>query len=370
MNFARRLSGSLLATAFALATTAGGAIAADWDQGAGKDWDSLLAAARKEGQVVVSVCAGGMADSIGRMFKEDTGIEIRFVTGTLPELNAKFNTELQSGRVTTDVRLSGPNLVLSAKQGLLAPVHDHLLLPGVVNDSNWFGGRLGYTDATERYLPMPARYAGGKPLINTNLIDAKSITTWDDLLKPEFKGKIAAMEPSDGGIGSTAAESIVKSKGIDYLIKLYRDQDVTFVTDRRQLLEWVARGVYPIVIGADAAPEIPTFRQAGVNNIAAVSMRDGPGNLNGGCSVMAVPEKAPHPNAAMVFANWFLSKRGQEAYVLGHRQPSNRLDVSNASVPDNLIPEAGVEYFDLYREAYVLTERAALQAAIAKAMGK
>src|SRR5689334_997745 len=57
---------------------AGSAAAADWDAGAGKDWDALLAAAKKEGQVVVSVCPGGMVDTIRKMFKEDTGIDITF----------------------------------------------------------------------------------------------------------------------------------------------------------------------------------------------------------------------------------------------------------------------------------------------------
>jgi ABC-type Fe3+ transport system substrate-binding protein len=349
---------------------AGAGTAAEWDAGAGKEWEDLLAAARKEGQVVVSVCPGGMVETIGRMFKEDTGIDISFVTGTIAQLGVKYDTELQSGRVATDVRLSGVSPLAYIKQGLLAPLKDALILPGVTSTGVWLGGKLGYADITERYMPIPAEYVGGRPLINTDLINPQSISTWDDLLKPEYKGKIAAMDPTDGAIGTTQAEYIAKTKGVDFIARLYRDQNAVLVTDRRQLVEWVSRGVYPIVLGADAAPEIENFRRAGITSLAVLSLNDGPGNLNGGCSVMSMPANAPHPAAARVFANWFLSKRGQEAYVAGQHQPSNRQDVTTAGVQPNLIPRPGIEYFATSREGFALHERPILDAAIFKAMGK
>jgi ABC-type Fe3+ transport system substrate-binding protein len=304
------------------------------------------------------------------MFKQDTGISISFVTGTISELGAKYDTELQSGRVFTDVRLSGVSPLVYGKQGLLVPVKEWLLLPGVTDQAVWFGGKLSYADATEKYVPVPAEYVTGRPIINSDLINAKSIATWDDLLKPEFKGKIAAMDPADGSIGGTMAEYIAKTKGIDFIPKLYLGQNVVLVRDRRQLVEWAARGVYPIVLAADAAPEIDSFRESGVTSLKALSLSDGPGNLNGGCSAMTVPAKAPHANAALVFANWFLSKRGQEAYVAGQHQPSNRLDVATTGVQENLIPQAGVEYFANSREGFALVERPILDAAILKSLGK
>jgi ABC-type Fe3+ transport system substrate-binding protein len=359
--------------AFTVAVAAlfsGQVIAAEWDAGAGKDWETLLAAARKEGQVVVSVCPGGMIDTIGKMFKQDTGIDISFVTGTIAELGVKYDTELQSGRVSTDARLSGVSALVYGKRGLLAPVKDMILLPGISNQALWYGGKLGYADTGEVYMPVPAEYVSGLPIINSDAVDASKIATWNDLLKPEFKGKIAAMDPLDGSIGGTMAEYIAKTKGIDFITKLYTGQNVVLVRDRRQLVEWAARGVYPIVLAADAAPEIESFRQAGVTNLKALLLSDGPGNLNGGCSGLTVPAKAPHPNAARVFANWFLSKRGQEAYVAGQHQPSNRLDVAASGVQQNLIPRPGIEYFANSREVFSLIERPALDEAIAKALGK
>src|SRR4051812_41534077 len=106
-------SGSGYALAASIAVVlAGQASSAEWDAGAGKDWEAVLAAAKKEGQVVVSVCPGGMVDTIAKMFKQDTGIDISFVTGSIAEHGAKYDTELQSGRVFTDVRLSGVSAVV------------------------------------------------------------------------------------------------------------------------------------------------------------------------------------------------------------------------------------------------------------------
>jgi ABC-type Fe3+ transport system substrate-binding protein len=368
MRLKKSVMGLLLSAGFAIGV-AGALQAAEWDAGAGKDWEDLLAAARKEGQVTVSVCPGGMVDTIGKMFKEDTGINISFVTGTLPELGARFDTEMQTGRVTVDVRISGSSTVAYAKQGVLAPVRDRLLLPGVTDPAKWLHGKVSWLDSTERYNAFGGQYVGGRVVVNSDLIDPASITTWKDLLKPEYKGKIGAIDPVVQP-GTTTSEYLAELYGIDFIAQLYKGQNIALTRDRRQVVEWAARGVYPIVFGADAAPEMETFRQAGVTSLRVLTFTDGPGNLTGGCSVTSVPAKAPHPNAALVFLNWFLSKRGQEAFVAGQRQPTIRLDVAQTGVQPNLIPQPGVEYFTTFRENYALVEQAAVHAAIAKAMAK
>jgi iron(III) transport system substrate-binding protein len=51
--------------------------------------------------------------------------------------------------------------------------------------------------------------------------------------------------------------------------------------------------------------------------------------------------KAPHPNAAKVYLNWFLSKEGQEAWTSITTDNSRRLDVAPKDpvtvVPDGLV---------------------------------
>jgi len=38
-------------------------------------------------------------------------------------------------------------------------------------------------------------------------------------------------------------------------------------------------------------------------------------------------KNSPHPNAAKLFINWFLSREGQEVYTRSMHQASRRLDV-------------------------------------------
>jgi hypothetical protein len=53
---------------------------------------------------------------------------------------------------------------------------------------------------------------------------------------------------------------------------------------------------------------------------------------------MGVLKVAPHPNAALVFVNWYLSKEGQDAVGKVQKQGSIRRDVPSY-VPDVLKPE-------------------------------
>ena len=56
--------------------------------------------------------------------------------------------------------------------------------------------------------------------------------------------------------------------------------------------------------------------------------------------------KAPHPNAAKVFINWFLSRRGQMVYQESHGdRDSLRVDIPKDKVPAAMRRVAGRKYF-------------------------
>src|SRR6185369_8321085 len=54
--------------------------------------------------------------------------------------------------------------------------------------------------------------------------------------------------------------------------------------------------------------------------------------------------RAPHPNAATVFLNWFLTRPGQEAFHRPHLYPSLRTDVPREYVPEYILPKPQLEY--------------------------
>jgi iron(III) transport system substrate-binding protein len=141
---------------------------------------------------------------------------------------------------------------------------------------------------------------------------------------------------------------------------------VRFSTDNRQLVEMVARGTTPIVFGA-IQTEVERFRKAGFSNLAVVLPDDAPGYLTGGYSVLKQAKGVPHPNAATVFINWYMSRPGQEVYESVMLETSCRADL-NTGLPDYLVPRPGRKYYEAFNE-YEYFSRNAVVKLITDALG-
>jgi ABC-type Fe3+ transport system substrate-binding protein len=177
---------------------------------------------------------------------------------------------------------------------------------------------------------------------NTSIVKPGEISSWKDLLKPQYKGKIAAFDPRRSGPGQTPVGYLAALFGHDYLKELFVGQQVKLTADNRQLAEWVARGEFPIGIGL-VQFAIETYRRQGLP-IERVYPKDGQGSLTGGFSVVMLIKNAPHPNAAQLFANWFASKDAQTIYEAQMMETSLRTDVAGTNLPDYVRPKPGVAY--------------------------
>lgn len=152
-------------------------------------------------------------------------------------------------------------------------------------------------------------------------------------------------------------------------MKLYKEQNVTFTQDLRQLVEWVARGTHPVALGA-VQVMIETFRKEGFPIIRHFP-RDLPGSLLGGYGTVVLVKGEPHSNGAVVFVNWFASKEGQEIYAREMLEPSLRSDVRQDVVPEYVIPKPGVDYkVDQYSEDWMLNVAPKVQKRLAEALGR
>src|SRR5207249_2513769 len=92
----------------------------------------------------------------------------------------------------------------------------------------------------------------GFSAINTQMLKTSDFTSWQDFLKPQYKGKIATFDPTINGAGSQHAAYLAYKLGADYVKKLYVDQQPQTTRDQRQLSDWVGRGNYPIGISMSA----------------------------------------------------------------------------------------------------------------------
>jgi len=74
-------------------------------------------------------------------------------------------------------------------------------------------------------------------------------------------------------------------------------------------------------------------------------LREG-GTLTSGGGTISYIDKAPHPNAAKLFANWLLSREGQTEFQRRDGADSLRIDIPKHNVlPENRRRDA-VDYFD------------------------
>jgi ABC-type Fe3+ transport system substrate-binding protein len=359
-----RTSFGALALALAAFAAAMPASAQDWQAGAGEDWKQMLAAAKKEGTVVVagpSEIGKPMADA----FKRDTGIEMEFLGSVGAAMVTRMTREYKSGNVTMDVVFSGA-ITLSMTE-FMEPLLPKLILPGVTDPKNWVGGKMKFADNAGTYIPYFGEQVSGYPLINTDLIKPGTIAGWNDLLKPEYKGKIAIYDPRVPGPGVANSSFLADALGLDYIKKLYIDQQPKFSRDARQLVEWVARGVNPIAVGV-SFNEIENFKSSGIKNIDIVEMPNAPLRVTASF-YPHVPKKAPHPNAALVFMNWYASKPGQEVNSRTQVMWSRRTDVVIPGQPESIKPKPGVYYNDQYAEDFVLNKRDKLVEEIRKIVG-
>jgi len=358
-QFSRRtLLTGLGATALLAPAASPNAADADWQQGASPEWERVLTAARAEGQITVAAFPL-LQEKMSAAFERDTGIRLNFLAGNTAEQSARLEAEARAKNLTIDILLGGGReLGPMMRDGLLEPVAPQLLLPGI-SPKNFRRGKLKWMDSSSQYLLQGAEYVFGWLLINKDKIDPGKIRNWRDLLDPQYRGKIASYDLRSPGPGQGSSAWIYVTFGIDYIKALFLDQQVKFSTDNRQLVEMVARGTYPIVFGA-IQTEVERFKKAGFSNLAVALPDDAPGYLTGGYSVLKQAKGVPHPNAAGVFINWYMSRPGQEVYESVMLETSCRADL-NTDLPDYLVPRPGVKYYEAFNEQEYFSRNAVVK---------
>ena len=372
----RTVLGGLGSTAIA-ASMGGGAAAAsrltegqvaalpDWQAGAPPEWHRIMAKAREEGTLTV----GGfpaLARTLPAAFKRDTGIELNWFGGRPSEVSSRFAAEARAGNMSIDASLGGGRELGEMKTGgFLNPVKPQLILPGVAPE-NYRDGKQKFMDNEGQYLLQGAQWVFGWLLVNKDIIDPSAIKSWQDTLKPEYRGKIISHDPRSPGPGQGATSWIYSQFGIGFIKDFFLGQKAQLTTSNRQVVADVARGTKPIGF-ASIQFFVERFRKEGIKNLAVVLPDDAPGYLTGGFSVLKQAKGAPHPNAAQVFINWYVSRPGQEAYEKTMMETSRRKDV-RTDIPQYLRPRSGVKYYEAYNEEKYFSRRPVVKV-ITEALG-
>ncbi len=327
-------------------------------------WEDLLAAGKKEGKVVVS----GPPDPEARTklpaaFKDATGIEMEYLGGNTSQLAARIDSERAAGQYTIDVSVGGSDTMYGTflPKKWIEPFKDSLVMPDVVQ-GKWAAGGPWFRDPDKNTILQLFNTVQPMMYLNLSMISPKDLPNADALLDPKWKGKICAYDPAVNGAGIAVASALYVAKGEAYATKLYDGQKVVLSRDYQQIADWLGQGTYPIAMAA-AAAYLAKYVKAGVKltSSGAADFPDFPdasSSVGGGFSDVAVYNKAPHPNAARVFANWIASKDALSLYSQLQLSSPARTDIDASKwLEPNLIPKPGVNYLDTYSYEYETTYR-------------
>lgn len=261
---------------------------------------------------------------IAKNFEKETGIKVNFVRMSGGETMGRIRAEKDNPKAS--VWYGGPadSFIAAKKEGLLQPYKS----PNAEIIPDKFKDKEGYwTGIYQGYLGF---VCDGRFFEENNL---ELPTSWDDLLKPEFKGHIIVANPGSSGTAYTLLSTMVQlrdeEKALAYMAKL-----------NKQIKQYTKSGSAPAKSAAlgEAAIGITFIHngirhiQEGFTNIKLSVPTDGTGYEVGS---MAILKGAPELEAAKIFVDWALTKECQE---LGQKHGSYQfLTNPNANPPEKAL---------------------------------
>jgi len=266
-------------------------------------------------------------------FQKKHGIAVdRLAVTGQAELVPKLTAERTAGQFNWDVVMHSPVLLYGGLKPMqaLEPLRPALALPDAVDDSKWFKGfNGGWQDQGKSLAYAFSSQVLWAAYANRGTTPEAQLSKVDQLRDAQWKGKIALQDPRVPSAGTLMMAAWLQGKGEDSLRSFLQNSQMVITQDRRQLVEWLFRGQYPVAMGV--SPEgLATLASQGVDlkNVQPLIDSDPAASaISNGTGAVGLVNKAPHPNAAKVFINWLLSQEGQVAYAKATLYNSRRTDV-------------------------------------------
>ena len=307
-------------------------------------WQKVIDDAKKEGKVMIyaSAISPGAVKALSDGFQSKYGIAAEWLTATGAGNLEKIKTEQASRAYSADLYFAGSGVWIPAKAAkVVTPLKD---LPVAKEQGVWRTAPYSFDPQDQTFLMAldEAPVGGLGFFVNSKLVPPdKEPRTWQDLLDPQWKGKISMFDPSIGGPGADIMVLLRRGKVVsaDYFEKLAK-QDPIFTRDYRGQLDALSRGDQAIGVGGAFGIFAPPLVDAGAP-LKLLFPKEGVPIVG---MAFAGVANAPHPNAARLFANWVFTKEGQDVWQKAAQGVSVRTDVTNYAAPYLRIP-AGTPTF-------------------------
>lgn len=240
------------------------------------------------------------AKMLATEFEKDTGIKVKYVRMSGGEILSRIRAEKSKPQASLWYGGSADSYIVAKKEGLITPYQSAATnkIPANFKDKDgyWTGvyqGYLSFVCDTKAFEEMK------QPLPQT----------WDDLLKPELKGKIIMSNPGTASTGYVIVSTLAQLKGekeaMSYLGKLHP-----------QIKTYTKSGAAPArSAGLGECAVGLTYHQVGLRlqkdykNIKVVIPKDGTGYEVGAAAII---KGGADEEAAKRFIDWAVSKKAQE----------------------------------------------------------
>ncbi len=341
----------------AAAATTASAVPPAWKT----EWNKTVAAAKQEGKVVIfATVVKNTQTNLTYAFAKEFGFQPEFRVMTATEYMSKLFAERRAGIYSTDLYMGGltPPYSQLRPAGFLDSLKDALILPEVTDGGKWYGGRLPFIDRDNTVLAFGAT-AQSYVAVNTERVKLGEIGGYADLLDPKWKGQIVINDPTISGRGLDWFQVMDRLLGPDYMKKLL-DQEPVVTRDRRLQVEWLARGKYAAGLALDTSVTQEFIKKGA--QIKFVWPREGVqlGAEKGG---LALINKAPHPQAAKVFANWLLTREAQGLWSRDEGLQSARTDVQVDFLSPDQARDSNKKYMFMVDEEWFATKQKTIEQA-------
>ncbi len=287
----------LAALAFAVAA---GAAAAQADP-------ALVERAKKEGAVTLYTSMQ-LVDSrpLTEAFEKRYGIKVSLWRASGEKVAQRVVTEARGGRFDVDVvETDGAQMEILHRERQLAPFTS----PEIAEiPAHLLPAHKGY---------VPTRLSLYVLAYNTQRVPASEVPdSYEALLDPKWTGRFA-IEAADVAWFAAVAKSMGEEKGIAYFRRL-------------AAMKPSIRSGHTLMVELVAAGEIDMALDAHVQGVARLKDKGAPIQWKalqpafGQPSSVGVARRAPHPNAALLLADFVVSREGQEIIKSRNRVPSSR----------------------------------------------
>lgn len=275
----------------------------------------IMEKAKKEGKVVwYTTMPGAGRKAVQKAFQKKYPLKLEmFQAGSL-DIVGRYQAELSAKRVKVDC------LHITDMVFFLDMMEKGNLLK---YDSPEFEAYKGLPEGWvyPGYI-VPLRVMPIGSIVNTKYTDWKSIKSYNDMLKPKFKGMIAAGDVATSTRAYINYYGLRNKYGVDWYKKLV-GLDAQYYESSDKAMNNCLSGQWPILFEA----WIYLHYQFGILKKAPVhSIFPKEGTVVLVCP-NTIMKQAPHPNAAKVFQDFLYSKEGQSVIGKAIGVHSGRADI-------------------------------------------